>query len=65
MSVGDIVVVVKSESIPSEFLGRYGRITNEYGGKVEVLLVEGVNGMGSLSHTAYPSDLLKIGETDF
>lgn len=65
MTVGDIVVVIKSESIPSMFLGRYGRIINEYGDKVEVLLEEGVNGKGGLSHTAYPSDLMKIGETDF
>lgn len=65
MTVGDIVVIVKSESIPSMYLGRYGRITNDHEEKVEVLLEEGINGKGSLSHTAYRSDLLKIGETDF
>jgi hypothetical protein len=60
---GDIVMVVGSESIPKSYLGRYGRVTQVWEGyKVQVELVgRVVDGVGSLSHTAYPSDVRKIG----
>lgn len=58
----DIVVVVGSESIPKYYLGSYGRVTDEYFGKAIVELKAKSEGRGSLSHTAYISDLKVVAE---
>lgn len=61
MNVGDIVVVVGFESIPTSFLGKYGKITYVSDYKVTVEFEITFNGRGSFSHTAIPKDLKKIG----
>jgi hypothetical protein len=62
MDIGDIVIVVRSLSIPEQFLGQYGKVTSVYGGKVNVELFSKIGTRGSLSHTSYPNDLLRIGK---
>jgi hypothetical protein len=62
ITTGDIVVVIGSQSIPDKFLGQYGQVVNDYDGKVNVQLFKAVGSKGSLSHTAYTSDLIKVGE---
>lgn len=61
MNYGDIVKVIGCESVPQSFLGCYGIVT-EYitEQKVSVEFKGAVAGKGSLSHTAYISDLKKI-----
>ena len=61
MKVGDIVIVVDCESLPSDYLGRYGKITKLYDFKVAVEFYHRVGNLGSMCHTAYESDLKKIG----
>lgn len=61
MDVGDIVVVVDCESVPSDYIGRYGKITRIYGLKVAVEFYHRVDNLGSMCHTAFESDLKKIG----
>lgn len=59
---GDIVVIVGSESIPAVLLGQYGEVTstdNSY--KATIQLRAQVGLFGSMSHTAFPSDLKKVG----
>ena len=65
MNIGDIVVIVGSESIPDKFLGMYGRITDGDDYKVVVELIQRTKWKGSLSHTAKISDLVKVGEANF
>ena len=64
MKIGDIVVVTGSESIPELFLGKYGEVTEDWGYKVVVEFEQSTETMGSLSHTAYPSDL-KVVEPNY
>lgn len=62
MKIGDIVVVIGSESIPQMYLGRYGEVTAVWGErKVEVKLVRGVKVKGGLYHTANLDDLERVG----
>ena len=62
MNIGDIVVIVGSESIPDKFLGMYGRVTdcNDY--KAIVELIQRTKWKGALLHTAKLSDIVKVGE---
>jgi ribosomal protein L24 len=62
MKTGDIVVVIDSKSVPSHFFGHYGKIVNVNEEKVTVEFVQRIGTSGSLSHTAYPSDLIKVGK---
>lgn len=62
MKIGDIVMVVGSESIPDMYLGNYGVITEDYGYKLGVELAGRVGRRGALVHTATENDLKKIGE---
>lgn len=64
MNIGDIVIVFDTKSIPVTFLGLYGRIINIHDYKVTVEFYHPVNGFGGLSHTAFESDLKKIGEVN-
>lgn len=64
MKIGDVVVVVGTQSLPESFLGRYGIVTlgdNECE-KIFVEFYMSVRGVGGLTHTAYITDLKKIGE---
>jgi hypothetical protein len=65
MNIGDIVVVVDSESLPDGYIGRYGVVTEISEYKVMVEFNKRINGRGSLSHTAYAKDLQKVGEASF
>ena len=62
-TVGDIVVVISTASMFTSLKGSYGIVTEEYGDgqKVMVKFMEGLEGVGSLSHTAFPSELKVIG----
>jgi len=62
MKIGDIVMIVGSESIPECYLGNYGVITEDYDYKLSVEISGRVGRRGRLTHTAKPSDLKKIGE---
>lgn len=64
MNIGDIVVVVGSNSIPDYFFGRYGRIESVISNyKVFVEFNQRVGNVGSLAHSALTSDLIKVGES--
>lgn len=65
MNIGDIVIVIGTESLPEDFLGKYGRIddVNEY--KVTVEFNKRVGRRGSLKHTAFATDLIKVGDSNF
>ena len=56
-TAGKIVTVVNTDSLPADFLGRYGRIRDCLRHKVEVEFNASVGGNGSLAHTAFVSDL--------
>jgi hypothetical protein len=61
----DIVVVIGDESLPSSFLGRYGKVKKCLDVKVVVEFNATVDTsethkMGALSHTARPKDLLLV-----
>lgn len=65
MNIGDVVLVIDTKSLPLSFLGSYGVITDISDYKVMVEFKGAVKKMGSLAHTAYESDLKKVGETNF
>jgi hypothetical protein len=65
MNIGDIVVVIGTESVPESFLGRYGRVEDVNDYKVSVEFNQRVGSMGSLIHTVYPSELIKVGESNY
>lgn len=65
MHIGDIVMVVGSKSLPEDFLGRYGRIDDDHEYKVTVEFNKRVGGRGSMKHTAFREDLIKVGESNF
>jgi hypothetical protein len=69
VNIGDIVVVIDTSSIPSQFFGHYGVITDvvDYAEdtKVVVEFIKRIDISGSLSHTTRISDLEKIGETNY
>jgi hypothetical protein len=64
MNIGDIVIVVENKSVPSHFHGHYGKIVDVHEYRVTVEFVASVGSYGSLSHTALPSDLKKVGEAN-
>lgn len=65
MNIGDIVVVIGTESLPEHFLGIYGRIDDVNDYKVTVEFIKRVGNVGSLKHTAFATDLIKVGESNF
>lgn len=63
---GDIVIITGTESMPTAFLGRYGKVTDSDSDfKVVVEIQVGLNGHGALSHTAFRKDLEKVGEVTY
>lgn len=64
MKINDIVIAVDSKSLPSSFVGMYGRVTKIDNYKVTVEFKRRTDTRGSLSHTAYESDLKKVGVFD-
>jgi hypothetical protein len=65
MNIGDIVMVVNSESLPETFLGCFGVVITADDYKVTVKFKDVIKYKGILSHTAIVSDLKKIGETSY
>lgn len=65
MNIGDIVVVVGSLSVPIQFLGAYGVVTDVSDVKVMVEFQRSSQYLGGLSHTARIVDLEKIGEINY
>lgn len=71
MKKGDVVAVVGSESLPRSYDGRYGIIKEEtithFGNpnrnKVLVRFYHSNEAGGSMSHTAYESDLIVVGKS--
>lgn len=62
MNVGDFVMIINVESIPSQYLGHYALVTSSYGDeKLEIELIARVGASGSLKVSALRSDLLKAG----
>jgi len=61
MNIGDIVVVVGTESLFKSLLGSYGIITEADESKVLVEFTARVGNSGSMSHTAYRTDLKSLG----
>lgn len=62
---GDIVLIIGSRSVPSDYLGRFGIVTEVSDFKCTVMLTATVGGTGSLSHTVVKSELLIVGKTTF
>lgn len=65
MSIGDIIVVIDNETLPTSFMGRYGRIVDGDDYKVLVEFNMPTGRLGRLCHTAKVSDLKKVGEANF
>jgi hypothetical protein len=63
MNIGDIVVVIGSNSVPLHLLGYYGKVVAVYDEKVNVEFIQRIGRSGNLSHTVFPNELIKVGES--
>lgn len=63
MNTGDIVVVIKPKTLPEHWKGRYGKIIDN-SNDIEVLVEfnKRVDGIGSLTHSAYRDELEVVGK---
>lgn len=64
MNTGDIVIVVKTRSLPGHWVGRYGKVVDNSADKVMVEFAARIGTMGSLTHTALRSDLKVVGRNN-
>jgi hypothetical protein len=63
IGVNKIVMVTGTDSVFTDFLGRFGIVTEyAYSDKWMVKFQEGLRGRGSLSYTVLASELKVIGE---
>lgn len=62
MNNGDIVIVIDNKTIPSELLGRYGKVISYNDRKVLIEFNMAVKGRGEFSCTCGISDLKKFGD---
>ena len=61
MNEKDIVMIIGFRSVPKDFLGKYGKVVATYEEKVLVEFTAAMGDFGSFTHTAYRSDLKRIG----
>lgn len=61
----DVVMIIGTDSVPSQYLGTFGIVTGIYGDRCMVLCNAPIRSTGSMSHTVLKTELQKIGQSDF